>query len=342
MPELKIELPSSIHGRLPVLDELKGLAILLVVLYHAGGVLVWQNLLHGDLGVDIFVILSGIGLTLSARTATEPTVTFMRRRLLRIMPAYWIALTLYWAVNSHYLQHHYTPTNIVLHYLGIHGWFGDIYAMSINDSFWFITLIITLYLVFCAVHSLGNDLGRLLFVGGAFSWAFAYAMFSTGQAGSFGHLGLRVPGFFAGLVIGQLLRDGRLTLKLDWPLFGGLVLFAYLPYLQGFIFFSPIAALALMAGFTFIWKRFAPKPVLESSSRVLTFLGNHSLEIFLLHQPLIREYNYYLHGRWFNIPTPTPGSLMVGMAIGITVTLLVSVELRQLIARFLPREKSPV
>jgi peptidoglycan/LPS O-acetylase OafA/YrhL len=123
---------------------------------------------------------------------------------------------------------------------------------------------------------------------------------------------------------------------------GGLVLFAYLPYLQGFIFFSPIAALALMAGFTFIWKRFAPKPVLESSSRVLTFLGNHSLEIFLLHQPLIREYNYYLHGRWFNIPTPTPGSLMVGMAIGITVTLLVSVELRQLIARFLPREKSPV
>jgi peptidoglycan/LPS O-acetylase OafA/YrhL len=97
-----------------------------------------------------------------------------------------------------------------------------------------------------------------------------------------------------------------------------------------------------MAGFTFIWKRFAPKPVLESSSRVLTFLGNHSLEIFLLHQPLIREYNYYLHGRWFNIPTPTPGSLMVGMAIGITVTLLVSVELRQLIARFLPREKSPV
>ena len=92
MPELKIELPSSIHGRLPVLDELKGLAILLVVLYHAGGVLVWQNLLHGDLGVDIFVILSGIGLTLSARTATEPTVTFMRRRLVRIMPAYWIAL----------------------------------------------------------------------------------------------------------------------------------------------------------------------------------------------------------------------------------------------------------
>lgn len=206
MPELKIEFPACIGGRIPVLDELKGLAILLFVLYYAGGVLFWQNLLHGDLGVDIFVILSGIGLALSART--EAPVDFMRRRLAPIMPAYWIALTLYWALNSPYFQHHYTPTNIVLHDLGIHAWFGDIYTMSINDSFWFITLIITLSLVFCAVRSLGNNLGRPLFVGGAFSWAFAHAMFTTGQAGGFGHLGLRVPGFFAGLLVGQILREG--------------------------------------------------------------------------------------------------------------------------------------
>ena len=56
-----------------------------MVIYHAGGVLVWQNLLHGDLGVDIFVILSGVGLALSQRS--EPPVAFMRRRLIRIMPA---------------------------------------------------------------------------------------------------------------------------------------------------------------------------------------------------------------------------------------------------------------
>ena len=339
MPELKIELPSSVHGRLPVLDELKGLAILLVVLYHAGGVLVWQNLLHGDLGVDIFVILSGIGLTLSARTATEPTVTFMRRRLVRIMPAYWIALTLYWPLNTHFLQLHYSAANVILHYLGIHGWFGDSIAMSINDSFWFITLILTLYLVFCAVRRFRDDLGRLIFVGGAFSWAFAYAMFATGQSGSFGHLGLRVPGFFAGLLIGQLLRDGRLTLKLDWPLFGGIVLFAYVPYMQGFIFFSPLAALGLMAGFIFLWKRYAAPSLQDGSSKVLTFLGNHSLEIFLIHQPLIRDYNYYLHGRWFNIPVPTPGGLMIGIAAGIIVTLFVSVELRTLLARLFERSK---
>lgn len=338
MREIKIELPAKVSGRLSVLDELKGLAILLVVLYHAGGVLVWQNLLHGDLGVDIFVILSGVGLALSQRS--EPPVAFMRRRLIRIMPAYWVALTIFWVLNSSVLQKDYSGLNVVLHYLGIHGWFGDIYAMSINDSFWFITLIITLYLIFCAVRHLGEDLGRLIFVGGAFSWIFAYAMFTTGQAGSFGHLGLRVPGFFAGLILGRLLRDGRLTLQLDWPLFGGLVMFAYMPYLQGFIFFSPLAALALMSGYTFLWKRFTPAHIQSPISRVLTFLGNHSLEIFLLHQPIIREYNYYLHGRMFNVPTPSASSLIWGILLGAGVTLFLSVELRALMAKLIPSEKS--
>jgi peptidoglycan/LPS O-acetylase OafA/YrhL len=339
MPELKIELPSSIHGRLPVLDELKGLAILLVLLYHAGGVLVWQNLLHGDLGVDIFVILSGIGLALSPRE--EAPIAFLRRRLAGILPAYWIALTIFWLCNVHFLQLSYTPANIVLHYLGIHGWFGDPIAMSINDSFWFITLIITLYLVYCAVRSYRHDLGRLLFIGGAFSWAFAFTLYTTNQPASFGHLGLRVPGFFAGLLIGYLLRDGRLAFKLDWPLFGAVLLFAYLPFMSNFMFFSTIAALGLMAGYVFLWKRYAPAGVQARPNQILLFLGAHSLEIFLLHQPLIRNYNYYLHGRWFNIPVPSPLSLVVGMIAGVAVTLLLSVELKALLARLLPAKKSP-
>ncbi len=339
MPELKIELPSRVSGHLPVLDELKGFAIVLVVLYHAGGVLVWQNFLHGDLGVDIFIILSGIGLALGSRA--EAPVAFMRRRLARIIPAYWIVLTAYWICNTHFLQHNYTPLNVALHYLGVHGWFGDGYAMSINDSFWFITLIITLYLLFCAVRGLVADLGRLLFVGAAFSCVFACVLFATGQAGSFGHLGLRVPGFFAGLLIGLLLREGRLQLPLAWPLFCAALLFAYVPYVPGIIFFTPIAALALMSGYAFLWKKYAPARAEAAVTRTFTFLGHHSLEIFLIHQPLIRDYNYYLHGRWFNIPVPSPGSLVVGVVAGLAATLLISVELRALLAKFLSRKKSP-
>jgi peptidoglycan/LPS O-acetylase OafA/YrhL len=309
-----------------------------VILYHAGGVLVWQNFLHGDLGVDIFIILSGTGLVLGSRE--ESTASFMHRRLIRIMPAYWIVLTLYWACNTHYLQHNYTVKNLALHYIGLHGWFGDRYAMSINDSFWFITLIITLYLLFCIVCKFLTDASRLLFFGAAFSCVFACILFGTKQAGSFGHLGLRVPGFFLGILIGRILKEGRLQLPLDWPLFFAGLLFAYVPYVPGIIFFTPFAALALIGGYIFIWKKFAPRGAEESVRLVLTFLGNHSLEIFLIHQPLIRDYNYYLHGRWLNIPVPSQSSLIFGIIVGLAVTLLISIELRALVAKILPREKS--
>lgn len=86
MAELKVELPAPVSGRLPVLDELKGLALTLVVLYHAGGALVWNNYLHGDLGVDMFVILSGLGLSLGARA--EGAATFFTRRLSRLIRDY--------------------------------------------------------------------------------------------------------------------------------------------------------------------------------------------------------------------------------------------------------------
>jgi len=339
MTELKLELPAPVRGRLPILDEFKGLAIILVVLFHTAGVLGWANWFHGDLGVDVFVILSGLGLALS--TKTESAVTFLRQRLVRILPAYWLVLTVYVLCNSHFLQHHYSAANIVLHYSGFHGLFGDGYALSINDSFWFITLILTLYLVFVAVRGLRADLGRLLFVGAAFSWAFAYAMLVGDRPGSFGHLGLRVPGFFAGFLIGQILRDGRLVLKLEWPLGGAVLLLCVLPFFQGFTFLSPVVALALMAGYLFMWKRFAPARALAGVDRVLVFAGNHSLEIFLIHQPLIREYNLYLHGRWFNIPVPGTGTLAVGVVAGLVATVFLSVELKGLLARLLPRAPSP-
>lgn len=194
MPSLSITLERPVQGRLPALDELKGLAILLVVLYHAGGVLTWNNYLHGDLGVDIFVILSGIGLAYGSHC--NGAGLFLRRRFVRILPTYWLLLTAFVVLNSHFLLHNYTPANIALYYLGIHGWFGDVYAMSIVDSFWFITLILSLYLIYAALHKLMDRPDQLLLAGAVISVTAAYGWFLTGQRGSFGHLGLRIPGFF--------------------------------------------------------------------------------------------------------------------------------------------------
>lgn len=328
LPSLKIELPAPLSGRLPVLDELKGLAIALIVLYHAGGVLIWANRLHGDVGVDMFVVLSGMGLALGSKFTTPRE--FLTKRLLRIFPAYWIALTLFLLANTYILQKSYTTGNIITHYLGIHAWFGEIYALGINDSFWFITLILSLYVLYCRVHAFTTD--RLLLVGAIVSTVVALTFFWANQPGTFAHLGMRMPGFFIGIVLGRLIREGRLEISSPVAVTTAFFLLAYIPYTQGIIFAQVVVGLAVMA---FYAQTLRPRLARSSPSvlRVLTFLGDHSLEIFLLHQPLIREYVYYCLGRFAGLPQPTAGPLIIGMTIAFAFTLFLSVELKQLLKK---------
>ncbi|MFZ5494444.1 MAG: acyltransferase family protein [Verrucomicrobiota bacterium] len=332
MPALTLQIPAPVKGRLPALDELKGLAILLVVLYHAGGVLTWNNYLHGDLGVDIFVILSGIGLSYGSHW--EGAGPFLRKRLARIIPTYWLLLTVFLVLNSHFLQLSYTPANMALHYLGIHGWFGDAYAMTIVDSFWFITLILSLYLLYAGLHGLVDRPDRLLLAGALISVAAAFVWFLTGQAGSFGHLGLRLPGFFYGLLIGRFLQTGTLSLSLGSCLMLAALLLTYVPYVRGIVFHTGIVALGVMGFYVFSARARLTGLTGTRVRQTLKFLGDHSLEIFLLHQPLIRDYNVYLHGRWLGESAPSRLSLVMGMLAGFTITLLLSYELRRTLRRF--------
>ena len=77
-----------------LLDELRGVAPLLVVWYHvfegyafAGGTLI-ESINHGYLAVDFFFILSGfvIGYAYDDRWNRMSTGTFFKRRLIRLQP----------------------------------------------------------------------------------------------------------------------------------------------------------------------------------------------------------------------------------------------------------------
>jgi peptidoglycan/LPS O-acetylase OafA/YrhL len=331
MPALEIKLPKVADGRIDAIDELKGVAILLVLLYHAGGVLVWRNLLHGDMGVDLFVILSGVGIALSARSETSWAT--LRRRLMRVFPAYWVVLTVFLLADTHFLEIKFSAFNIVVHYLGIHACFGDFYGFGINDSFWFVTLIGGLYVIYAVLQPVLSRPDHIVLWGGVVSAVVAFAYFLTGQAGCFGHLALRVPGFFGGLLIGALLRNGRIEIAISPALAAGLLILIYLPYTHGIVFFTGIAASTLVLGYIVLWRQKAPAELVASTSRYLRFFGTYSLEIFLIHQPLIREYNFYIQGRFFADPSPPASSLIIGMLVGLGATLLLSVELHRLLDR---------
>jgi exopolysaccharide production protein ExoZ len=325
MTPLRLSLPGPVRGRVAAVDELKGVGILLVILYHAGGVLGQENRLHGEVGVDIFVILSGVGLALGA--ADEPAGRFLWRRFLRIYPAYWTILTLWLALSFWVLGLRFRPEDIALHYLGLHAWFGGAHGIAINDSYWFITLIVSLYVVYLPARRLLGRPDLLLLAGALLSFLPALAYFEADSPVGFSLVSLRIPGFFLGLLAGRLLRQGALELPLTAGLGVAAVILIYLPSVVGFMFAAVWIGAALM-----LFYLFAAGPALAPGGRAaLAFLGTISLELFLLHQPLLRECNVYVLRHAFPALPLSPLVLTAGMAVGLGLAIGLSVLLHRLL-----------
>lgn len=138
-------------------QELKGVAILTVIFCHIGYFLATDSnflfplSIMAGVGVDLFLFLSGFGLTMSALNKNISVLGFYKKHLSKIYIPLWISLAVFFILSFFVAHVGYSWTYIFKSFLGIFT-SADIFR-DINSPLWFITLIIFYYLLFPIVFS---------------------------------------------------------------------------------------------------------------------------------------------------------------------------------------------
>ncbi len=137
---------------LSLTTELKGLAILMIVFSHIGYFLVnnnqfmWPLSIMAGIGVNLFLLLSGYGLTASQLRKNLTIKQFYKRRLAKLFVPFWLMLISFLSLDF-FILHIVRPD----WYVGqaIFGVFlhADLYH-DINAPLWYLTFILAYYLIF--------------------------------------------------------------------------------------------------------------------------------------------------------------------------------------------------
>ncbi len=132
--------------------ELKGLAILAIVLSHIGYFLstdhdfLFPLSILAGLGVNVFLFLSGFGLMVSSTEKPLSILNFYLKRLRKIFIPMWIVITVLFLADFFVLGRTYKPLEILSSYLGFFPK-ADLY-INLNAPLWYFSFILFYYLLF--------------------------------------------------------------------------------------------------------------------------------------------------------------------------------------------------
>jgi len=261
--------------------------------------------LAGDQAVALFIILSGFGLTWSLSKKPAGWAGFLRRRLARIYPEYWMAHLFVLAGSFVFKEPLQSDASFLFSLLGIRVTPDLLYAVS--APWWYIGLIIQLYLLFPLLWLMLQRLGwqRFLLVTLAVSlairtlglWIFADVVPQWGylDAWSRGAIFItRVPEFVLGMALAAAARQSspeRIAACCRAP---GTLILAAAAWASGmvasaFLLGNGVALVLLGAGAFALLFALLHATVVRSAlaTRGVHFLSKHSYAIFLIHCPII-------------------------------------------------------
>ena len=305
-------------------SQLMGVAILLVMLFHMksvqatfGGPLVRKIISCGYAGVDIFMLMSGLGMVFSL-SKNQNWANFMKRRLVTVVPAYFAVVGIY---------------SLMMIFAGDCGWEMLVLNLTTLSFYtggdgafnWYIPCILLFYLVTPWIYRRLSNPGRRV------AWAVGLCLGSylfsgiLGNVFDLGRLNIaftRFPVYVLGMLTGFAIKEGwtfgwkdRIAMWVGGILFGGLYLLHEGKVVGIFcghwLLFAPLAFLGC-AELAALMKKVPESFV---GMRALKWMGDNSLLLFLLNILLIRA-------AWVICPSLGWQGVWLRRAVGVGIVIV--------------------
>ena len=301
-----------------VTQELKGLGILTVVFAHFAYMLVtnaeflFPLSIIARVGVDLFLFMSGYGLSVGMLKKPMPVMEFYKRRLIKIFIPFWVALIIIFAADAIFLNINYTPSYITQSLLG---WFPTAVGFGdVNSPFWYITWMIMFYALYPIVFSVKRPWLTALILAVVATLLGVYNPFDMGD--NWLHR-LHTLAFPLGIVAAWLLMktkekenklvkyledfrnksSGVLRLLIIAAMFALVVYMSlhttanHWPILTSILgkgyFVEQLTSLVIMFAFIVIFS------LKKLDNKFLAIYGLYSFEVYLIHWPLIGRYDIF-------------------------------------------------
>lgn len=229
----------STNRSLP-LDAIRGVAVLMVVVYHYRELNLFPTLatpfrnfpFYGMFGVDLFYVLSGYFITKAVLSPQDwrPGL-FLRARFSRIYPAFLFSLLIFVSVKIYHTQavDAHLLVNICLHFFMLHNLLPGV-GSSINGTFWTLGVEFPYYLFMLAIGSFIRErrsfwIAILSMIFMCLIWRASVYLYLTGDMSRF-FASTQLPGtldaFAVGGVVAKLSQHpttNKYLRKWRWPLF---------------------------------------------------------------------------------------------------------------------------
>lgn len=277
-------------------SELMGAAMLWVMLFHAWDLdfgvkpLNWLRA-AGFGGVDIFIVLSAMGLVMSLSARDQEFSVFMRRRCVRILPAYYVVMVPYTLFS---ILRGSAPVSALL-------WNSTLlyYWVHAKGAFnWYVAGIMLFYALtpFCFRRLKKSGRREVWTAAGIVAGLFACRILIMDDYWNHLDVFYRLPVFFLGLLLGFYVQEGRRLSGRDilfwcvWTAAGVIYLLASFR-IPAEVFYLPLCHLFLFSTvpMCLVGCWFFEHLPLGWLRRFLRCVGQNSLEIYLLNVSFFSE-----------------------------------------------------